>query len=148
MFHTTTIKYTINDLEKLLNDSTRWGIGMDEWIQRFATANETQPNYPPYNYVKESSTEFRLEFALAGYKKEDIEVSTENNKLFVESKKVDSSESDQYLHKGLAKRAFTWSRALSDDVEVTDTSFENGWLVIRLKKIVPEHQKKKTYYIK
>lgn len=147
MFHTTTIKYNINDLDKLLNDSTRWGIGMDEWIQRFATVNETQTNYPPYNYIKETETEFRLEFALAGYRKEDIEVSTENNKLFVESKKVDSNESDKYLHKGLAKRAFTWSRALSDDVEVTGVSYDSGLLVIKLKKIIPEHQKRKVYNI-
>jgi molecular chaperone IbpA len=146
MFHTTTVKYAI-DVDKLLNDSARWGIGMDEWIQRFATANESSPNYPPYNYVKESSTEFRLEFALAGYKKDDIEVSTENNKLFVESKKVESSDTDEYLHKGLAKRAFTWSRTLSDDVKISDVKFENGMLIIKLNKIIPEHQKKKVYEI-
>jgi len=147
MFNTTTLTYTIKDIDKLLNDSSRWGIGMDEWINRFTTASESYSNYPPYNYIKESSTEFRLEFALAGYKKEDIEVITENNNLYVESKKSESSKTDEYLHQGLAKRAFTWSRTLSDDVEVRDVSFENGLLVIKLNKIIPEHQKKKVYEI-
>jgi molecular chaperone IbpA len=145
MFHTTT--YTINNIDKLINDSTRWGIGMDEWIHRFATANESHQNYPPYNYIEESSTDFRLEFALAGYRKEDIEVSTENNKLFVECKKSDIPETDKYHHKGLARRAFTWSRTLSDDVVIGDVSFSDGLLVIKLNKVIPEHQKKKVYDI-
>lgn len=146
MFNTTTVKYTV-DVDKLLNDSARWGIGMEEWVHRFATANESHQNYPPYNYIEESSTQFRLEFALAGYKREDVEVSTENNKLFVESKKVESSETERYLHKGIAKRAFMWSRTLSDDVKVSDVKFENGMLTIKLNKIIPEHQKKKVYGI-
>jgi molecular chaperone IbpA len=147
MFNTTTLTYTVKDIDKLLDDATRFGIGMDEWIHRFATANESHPNYPPYNYVKESSTKFRLEFALAGYKKEDIEVTTEWNKLFVTSKKVDTSENDEYLHKGLAKRAFTWSRTLSDDVEVESVKFEDGMLTITLNRVIPEHQKLKNYEI-
>lgn len=144
--HTTTIKYSINDIDRLLNDATRWGIGMDEWVRRFATLQEPQSNYPPYNYVKESETEFRLEFALAGYKPEDIEVSTERNILTIVSKKSETSE-ETYLHKGLAQRAFTWSRNLSDDVEVREVSYDNGLLSVKLVKIVPEHQKKKVYSI-
>jgi len=141
-----TLKYTINDIDRLLDDATRWGIGMDEWVRRFATLQEPQPSYPPYNYIKESETSFRLEFALAGYKPEDVEVSTERNVLTVSSKKSDSAE-QTYLHRGLAQRAFTWSRNLSDDVEVRDVSYDNGLLTVKLEKIVPEHQKKRVYSI-
>jgi adenylate kinase family enzyme len=63
-----------------------------------------------------------LEIALAGYKREDIEVTTEWNKLFVDVKKVSDTD-DEYLHQGLAKRAFTRTWTLSDDVEVCDTEF-------------------------
>jgi molecular chaperone IbpA len=142
----TTLKYSINDIDKLLSDTTRWGIGMDEWVQRFATLQEPQSSYPPYNYIKESETEFRLEFALAGYKPEDVEISTERNVLSITSKKSES-EDKTYLHKGLAKRAFTWSRNLSDDVEVKEVSYDNGLLIVKLVKIIPEHQKKKVYSI-
>lgn len=141
-----TVKYTINNIDKLLDDSTRWGIGMDEWVRRFATQLESPASYPPYNYIKETETSFRLEFALAGYKPEDVEVSTERNVLTISSKKSDYPE-ETYLHRGLANRSFSWNRNLSDDVEVKDVSFDNGLLVVKLDKIVPEHQKKKVYSI-
>jgi molecular chaperone IbpA len=97
--------------------------------------------------VKENSVDFRLEVALAGYKREDIEVTTEWNKLFVEVKKIDDS-TDEYLHRGLAKRAFTRAWTLSDDVEVKDVVFDDGLLTIKLNKVIPDHQKKKVYPVK
>jgi molecular chaperone IbpA len=96
--------------------------------------------------VKESNVDFRLEIALAGYKRDDIRVSTEWNKLFVESGKVRKSE-DEYIHQGLAKRAFTRTWTLSDDVEVKDVSFEDGLLTIKLNRVIPEHQKRKVYQL-
>jgi molecular chaperone IbpA len=139
------VKYHIADIDALLNDATRFGIGMDEWIRRFATVHESEAHYPPHNLVKESSTEFRLELALAGYTKDDITVSTEWNKIFVECKKADEDGDDEYLHRGIAKRAFVWSRTLSDDVEVTDVLFADGMLTIKMRRVIPDHQKKKTY---
>lgn len=144
MFAGTSIYYSAPETANYLLEIQKNSIGMDEWFKRFDTAYETHTNYPPYNLVKESSIDFRLEIALAGYKKEDIEVTTEWNKLFVQAKKADDSE-DQYLHQGLAKRAFTRTWTLSDDVEVKDVSFENGLLTIKLNRVIPEHQKKKVY---
>ena len=144
MFGTNTFTLTVPETAKYLLDIQKNSIGMDEWFKRFDTAFETHTNYPPYNLVKESSVDFRLEIALAGYKKEDIEVTTEWNKLFVEAKKIDDS-TDEYLHKGLAKRAFTRTWTLSDDVVVGDVSFEDGLLTIKLNRVIPEHQKKKVY---
>ena len=144
MFGTNTFTMTVPQTTKYLLDIQKNSIGMDEWIRRFDSTFETHTNYPPYNLVKENSIDFRLEVALAGYKKEDIEVTTEWNKLFVEAKKVDDS-IDEYLHQGLAKRAFIRSWTLSDDVEVKDVSFEDGLLTIKLNKVIPEHQKKKVY---
>jgi molecular chaperone IbpA len=131
---------------KYLLEIQKNSIGMDEWFKRFDTAYESHTNYPPYNLVRESNIDFRLEIALAGYKKEDIEVTTEWNKLFIEAKKVGDTD-DEYLHQGLAKRAFTRSWTLSDDVEVKDVSFENGLLTIKLNRVIPEHQKKKVYQL-
>ena len=141
---TSSITYSVPETAKYLLEIQRNSIGLDEWFKRFDTAFESHTNYPPYNLVKESSIDFRLEIALAGYKKEDIEVTTEWNKLFVEAKKVDDS-IDEYLHQGLAKRAFIRSWTLSDDVEVKDISFEDGLLTIKMNRVIPEHQKKKVY---
>jgi molecular chaperone IbpA len=98
--------------------------------------------------IKESETEFRLELALAGYKKEDIRVSTEWNKLSIEAaKKEKTQDTVEYLHNGLAKRAFMRTWTLSDDVKVFDVKFEDGLLVIKLNRVIPEHQKRKVYEI-
>lgn len=146
MFGTSSITYSVPETAKYLLDIQKNSIGLDEWFKRFDTAYETHTNYPPYNLVKESSVDFRLEIALAGYKREDIEVTTEWNKLFVEAKKSGNSD-DEYLHQGLAKRAFTRTWTLSDDVEVKDVSFEDGLLTIKLNRVIPEHQKRKVYEI-
>ena len=123
-------------------------IGFDRIYNDFENRHvNSTTNYPPYNLIKESETEFRLEIALAGYKKEDIEVFTELNKLFVEAKKVETSDVGEYLHNGLAKRAFTRTWTLSDDVKVSDVKFEDGLLHVKLNRIIPEHQKRKVYEI-
>jgi molecular chaperone IbpA len=146
MFGTSSITYSVPETAKYLLEIQRNSIGLDEWFKRFDTAFETHTNYPPYNLVRESNIDFRLEIALAGYRREDIEVTTEWNKLFIEAKKVGDTD-DEYLHQGLAKRAFTRSWTLSDDVEVKDVSFENGLLTIKLNRVIPEHQKKKVYQL-
>jgi molecular chaperone IbpA len=146
MFGTDSFALTVPQTAKYLLEIQKNSIGMDEWFKRFDTAYESHTNYPPYNLVKESSIDFRLEIALAGYRGEDIEVTTEWNKLFIEAKKVSDTD-NEYLHQGLAKRAFTRSWTLSDDVEVKDVSFENGLLTIKLNRVIPEHQKKKVYQL-
>ena len=146
MFGTDSFTLTVPQTAKYLLEIQKNSIGMDEWFKRFDTAFETHTNYPPYNLVKENSVNFRLEIALAGYKREDIEVTTEWNKLLVEAKKVDDVDSE-YLHKGLAKRAFSRTWSLSDDVVIGDVSYADGLLTIKLNRVIPEHQKKKTYEI-
>jgi len=146
MFGTDSFTLTVPQTAKYLLEIQKNSIGMDEWFKRFDTAFETHTNYPPYNLVKENSVNFRLEIALAGYKREDIEVTTEWNKLLVEAKKVDDTDSE-YLHKGLAKRAFSRAWSLSDDVVIGDVSYADGLLTIKLNRVIPEHQKKKTYEI-
>lgn len=147
MWSTTHIKkYGTNDIVQFLNDVDKYSIGMDEWMHRFTTKHESNANYPPYNLVKETSIDFKLEIALAGYRREDIEVYSEWNKLFVDVKK--SGDDDlEYVHRGLARRAFLRSWTLSDDVVINGVDFVDGLLTIKLKRVIPEHQKKKVYSI-
>ena len=63
--YTTLAKYNVGNIEKFLNDIDKYSIGMDEWFHRLGTLHESSTNYPPYNLVKESSTNFRLEIALS-----------------------------------------------------------------------------------
>ena len=147
MFGTSSLTLSVPETAKYLMEIQRNSIGLDEWFKRFDTAYESHTNYPPYNLIKESSVDFRLEIALAGYKREDIKVTTEWNKLFVDVKKAGDTD-DEYLHQGLAKRAFTRTWTLSDDVEVCDTAFVDGLLTIKIKRVIPEHQKRKVYELK
>ena len=133
---------------KYLLEIQRNSIGMDEWFKKFDSAFNTHTNYPPYNLIKESSVDFRLELALAGYQREDIKVSTEENILTVdvaEDKK--SKDIVEYLHNGIAKRKLKRTWTLSNDVALGGVSFIDGLLTIKLNKIIPEHQKRKVYEI-
>lgn len=137
-------KYGAGDLDKFVRDVEKYSIGMDEWLHRFGAVHESQPNYPPYNLVKESSIEFRLDIALAGFKKEDIKVYTENNKLFVEGSQGEKEEVE-YLHKGLATRDFTRVWTISDDVRIDNVDYVDGILSVKLRRIIPEHQKRQDW---
>ena len=145
MFNARITKYDTGNIQKFLDDIDKYTIGMDEWLNRVSSINHMDTNYPPYNVVKTSNTETRLEVALAGFKKNEISVYTENNKLYVEGNKEPNNEKE-YVHRGLATRTFTRVWTISDDVEVKDVIFEDGLLSINLMKIVPEHQKKKVYF--
>ena len=103
--------------------------------------------YPPYNIVKESAEKWRLELALAGWSKDDIEVSTEQNVILNKSKDQEKTDHTDYVHQGVAARSFARGFNLSDDVEIGEVTFVNGMLTIELQKVIPEHQKRKVYDI-
>jgi HSP20 family molecular chaperone IbpA len=138
-------RYTAADLPTLMEKITRNSIGLDEYFDRLFTLHETTSNYPPFNLVQVSNVESRLELALAGFKKKEVYVYTQDGKLFVEGQKEDKETDTRYVHKGLAQRSFTRSWTLSDDTEVRSVDFEDGLLTITLGRIVPEHHKRKDY---
>jgi HSP20 family molecular chaperone IbpA len=138
-------RYTTADLPTLLDKITRNSIGLDEYFDRIFSLHETTSNYPPYNLVQVSNVESKLELALAGFRKKEVFVYTQDGKLFVEGQKEDKETDTRYVHKGLAQRSFTRSWTLSDDTEVRSVDFEDGLLSITLGRIVPDHHKRKDY---
>ena len=138
-------RYSAADLPSLMEKINKYSIGMDEYFDRLFALHETTSNYPPYNLIQVNNVESRLEIALAGFKKKEVYVFTEHGKLFVEGQKEDTESDKTFVHKGLAQRSFKRVWTLSDDTEVREVSFEDGLLVIRLGKIVPEHHTRKDY---
>ena len=138
-------RYTTANLPELMEKITKNSIGMDDYFDRFFALHETSSNYPPYNLVQVNNVESRLEIALAGFKKNEINVYTEYGKLFVEGKKEDKETESEYIHKGLAQRSFTRVWTISDDTEVRSVKFEDGLLTIQLGKVVPEHHARKQF---
>jgi molecular chaperone IbpA len=139
-------RYTSADLPALIERINKHSIGMDEYFDRLFNLHETTSNYPPYNLVQVSNIESRLELALAGFRKAEVNVYTQDGKLFIEGQKEDKETETNYLHKGLAQRSFTRAWTLSDDTEVRSVTFEDGLLSIVLGKIVPEHHQRKDWF--
>lgn len=138
-------RYTSSDLPTLMDKITRNSIGLDEYFDRLFTLHETTSNYPPFNLVQVNDVESRLELALAGFKKNEVYVYTQDGKLFVEGQKEDKETETKYVHKGLAQRSFTRSWTISDDTEVRSVDFDDGLLTVTLGRIVPQHHKRKDY---
>jgi len=139
-------RYTAADLPTLMEKITRNSIGMDEYFDRLFHLHETTSNYPPYNLVQVNNVESKLELALAGFKKAEVNVYTQDGKLFIEGQKEDKETDTNYLHKGLAQRSFTRAWTLSDDTEVRSVDFEDGLLTVTLGRIVPDHHKRKDWF--
>ena len=82
-------RYTASDFPALMERITRNSIGLDEYFDRLFAVHETTSNYPPYNLVQVSNVESRLELALAGFKKKEVYVYTQDGKLYVDGQKED-----------------------------------------------------------
>ena len=142
---TSLMKYNAANLNQFLDLINRNSIGMEDYFDRITTLHETTSNYPPYNLVTVSNVESRLELALAGFKKKEVYVYTQDGKLFVEGQKEDKETGTEYVHRGVAQRSYTRSWTLSDETEVRSVVFEDGLLSITLGKIVPDHHQRKDY---
>ena len=138
-------RYTAADLPALMERINRNSIGMDEYFDRLFNLHETTKNYPPFNLVTISNVESRLEIALAGFKKKEVNVYTQDGKLFVEGQREDAESEKTYVHRGMAQRSFTRTWTLAEETEVRSVVFEDGLLSITLGKIVPEAHKRKDY---
>ena len=104
-----------------------------------AFRENAQTSYPPYNIVKTANDRYRVEIAVAGFADDDIEVTQHQNVLIVRgqaAKKDD--EKVEYLHRGIAQRAFEHRFQLADHVDVTRAGLDHGMLVIDLVRHVPE----------
>jgi len=110
------------------------------------------PNFPPYNIVKTGKNTYDVELALAGYSKKDIDVSLEDGVLSIKSVKSEEEkeveDNNGVLHQGIAKRYFSKSFTIAEDVEVKGAELKDGLLKVSMERIVPEHKKPRTINIK
>ena len=107
-------------------------------------------NYPPYNIVKTGNFTYNIELALAGFSKKDIDITMEEGVLNIKSavEATKDKDEDGVIHKGIAKRYFSKSFTIADDVEVKGAELKDGLLKVSLERIVPESKKPRTINIK
>ena len=106
---TSLTKWNAADLDRMFDTISKYSVGYEPMLSRLYQHTEAA-TYPPYNIVKESNEKWRVEMALAGWKKEDFEVTPETNILTVKS--VDGHPEDNsvdYAHRGVAARQFNRS---------------------------------------
>ena len=126
-------------------------VGFDKIVNEFF--NEPQFNnstgYPPYNISKDEEGVYEITLALAGFKKDDIDIELEDGTLKItgESKVLDA-DGREYLHKGIAERNFIRTFKLAEFVEVKDAKLTDGILRVQLFRNVPEALKPQKIDIK
>ena len=103
--------------------------------------------FPPYNIEKTGEGKYKITFAVAGFNKNDIEITCKENTLKV-SGKTNVSKEAEYLYKGIAERAFNQSFKLADFTNVIDAEIKDGMLHVNLEQNLPEEKKEKKINIK
>ena len=130
--------FTAGDLERFMGLS----VGFDTMFNRLMNFPTQQDSgYPPYNIRKVDEYNYVIELALAGFSESDIEVEVKDGTLSVRSKEDKNTDESQYVHRGIARRSFSRTWTLSDDMIVKGAEFNNGLLNISLEKVVPEEKK-------
>ena len=106
-------------------------------------------NYPPYNIVKTGTYTYNIEVALAGYNKKEISVEYADGVLNIKSiKEAKAEDKKGVIHKGIAKRYFSKSFTIADDIKIEGAELKDGLLKVYLMKIVPEGKKPKIITVK
>lgn len=126
-------------------------VGFDRiFNDRFFNSQST--NYPPHNIVKYSENNYAIEVAVAGFSKEDIKISVDQDQLTISGvKNRNGDETDsgvEYLHRGLAARDFEQVFRLAEYMEVVGAKVDNGMLYVDLTRIIPEALKPRQIEIK
>ena len=140
-----------NKAISIFNQLRPLSVGFDDVFDHFESMFDVPTiNYPPYNIVKTGDNKFDIEVALAGFNKKDINVTSENNMLTIESKQDEKSKDKdgEVIHKGISKRYFKRSFTIADDVEVKGAELKDGLLKVSMEKIIPDAKKLKTIDIK
>jgi molecular chaperone IbpA len=127
-------------------------VGFDRLFNRLdGLVGQEAKTYPPYNIEKVGEDAYRVSIAVAGFAESDLVIESKENGLVVKGAKApvsaETEKSREFLHRGIAERAFELRFQLAEYVEVSGASLENGLLHIELKRQLPESKKARTIAI-
>ncbi len=120
----------------LLNSPLLLGFEEIEQALDRITKGSGDGGYPPYNIERidkgdKEEDVLRITLAVAGFKKEELEVTVEDNQLFIRGRQVEDTQRN-YLHRGIAARQFQRTFVLADGIEIIGADLENGLLSVDL----------------
>ena len=122
-------------------------IGFDRIFDAVQRSHHPESNFPPYNIKKVDDENYEIQIALAGFSKSELEITVEDGKLIVKGEQ-DSTNENEYLHKGIAERNFTRTWTLADTVKVSGSELKDGVLTINLVNVIPDELKPQSIKIK
>ena len=135
----------------LFHNINRYAIGfdhlMDHLVSLHSNNNLTTNEYPPYDIIREGESNYKIELAVAGFKKDELSIQLKDNTLTIKGESNSKNSNGDYLHKNIARRSFIKRFSLADNVEVEDATFEDGVLAVSLKHNIPEEQRPKEIVI-
>jgi len=117
-------------------------LGFDDLDRLLERALKTSgEGYPPYNIERlpqtnGSSEVLRITIAVAGFQRQDLEITIEDNQLNIRGRTKEDGARD-YLHRGIAGRQFQRAFVLADGMDVIDATLVNGLLIINLRRPEP-----------
>ena len=117
-------------------------LGFDRFERTLDRIGRAGEGYPPYNIEQLSENRLRITLAVAGFAREDLDISLEANQLTVHGKQVDQPER-LFLHRGIAARQFQRSFVLADGLEIAGAELTNGLLEIDILRPPVEPQARK-----
>ena len=132
-------------IQSILNDP--FFLGFNDQFVRWESNKKTTSSFPPYNVKKVDEDNYVVELAVAGYDREDIDVTVDKDTLIIKSERENDDKAD-YLHKGIAGRNFTQTFTLGEYMIVKSASLENGLLSVKIEREIPDEAKPRTIKIK
>lgn len=120
----------------------RSSIGFDRMLNALEATSRIEPanNWPPYDITKTGEDDYRITMAVAGFSQDELGITQERNVLIVSGQKA-GEDAGQYLHRGIAGRAFAQRFELADHIKVIGANLDKGLLTIDLKRDLPEEMK-------
>lgn len=122
-------------------------VGFDRLFSLLEAGARDDDGYPPFDILKDGEDSYRITLAVAGFRREDIEIVAQQNLLTVIGKRAEDDGMGEYLHRGIAARAFERRFQLADFIEAGEASFADGLLNIVLRRVVPEAMKARRIQI-
>ncbi|MFC7536862.1 Hsp20 family protein [Sphingomonas sp. GCM10030256] len=120
----------------------RSSVGFDrlfDMLENSATGGNTE-NYPPFDLIQADENNYRIEIAVAGFKRNEIDITAHENSLIIRGEKSEEN-GNNYVHRGIATRSFERRFALADHIKVTGADMADGMLSIQLVREIPEAMK-------
>jgi len=116
-------------------------IGFDHIFDQLENIHKhAKDTYPPHNVVKDDDAKFTVEMAVAGFKKEHIDIEVKDHVLTIKGERPSRREQDRYVHKGISAKNWTKSFRLSEYTEVTGADLEDGILAVNLEVVLPKEK--------